>query len=180
MSMVSHAFVFTWIDYFILIVITASTLISLLRGFISEAISLVTWIIAAVVAFKFSHPLSDKFAGMIHSSSLRFVISFIILFLIILIVGSIINHFLGLMIRSSGLSGTNRVLGMVFGFARGVLLIAIFILFAGMTSLAREPWWQSSYFIPYFHGLVAWLQQFIPQHLNGMSHYFSNAKAGGS
>jgi membrane protein required for colicin V production len=177
-ALTTHALSFGWVDYFILIVILFSTLISLMRGFISEAISLLTWIIAAVVAFKFTHFLSDLLSRMIHNPSLRFMISFIILFIVILIIGSILNHFLAVMIRSSGLSSTNRVLGMIFGFARGVLLIAIFILFAKMTSIVREPWWQSSALIPYFHSLVAWLQQFIPVHFNNMSHYFSNVKGG--
>lgn len=177
-SVTPHVLAFGYVDYFIIVIILASTLISLLRGFTSEAVSLLTWIIAAIFAFKLSHPLSDRLAGMIHTPSVRFLVSFLILFIIVLIIGSIINHFFGMLIKSTGLSGTNRLLGMIFGFARGVLLVAIFILFANMTSIVREPWWQSSYLIPLFDGLVAWLQQFIPNHFNGMSHYFANPKAG--
>ncbi len=173
-----HALSFTWVDYFIVIVIVFSTLISLMRGFISEAISLLTWIIAVILAFKFSQVLSDRLAGMIHNPSVRFFVSFIIVFLIVLILGSIISHLLSSLVRSTGLSGTNRLLGTVFGFARGILLVAIFILFAGMTSVVRESWWQSSYLIPYFHDIVAWLQQFIPNHFPSMSHYFARPQVG--
>lgn len=177
-QLATHAF--NWVDYFIVAVIVFSTLISLLRGFISEAISLLTWIVAAVVAFKSASSVGNLLSGWIHSSSLRLIIGFAIVFIIILIIGSLINHFLGVFIKSTGLSGTNRLLGMVFGFARGILLIAIFILFAKMTSAAKEQWWLSSQLIPYFQGISGWLQQFIPSHFNNMSHYFSNPKAGSS
>lgn len=179
-TLTHHALSFTWIDYVIVGVILFSTLISLLRGFIAEAISLVTWIIAAIVAFKFAHALTDRFAGFIHNPSIRFFVIFVGLFLLVLIIGSIVNHLLAMAVRSTGLSGTNRILGMIFGFARGILLVAIFILFAGMTSVVREPWWQSSYLIPYFHGIVAWLQQFIPNHVENLSHYFAKPEAGGA
>lgn len=180
MNTVVHAFSFTWVDYFIIVVILFSTLISLMRGFSAEAISLFTWVVAVIVAFKFTRALGDLLSGLIHNSSLRFIVSFIILFILIMIIGTVINHILGAMIKNSGLSSTNRILGMLFGFARGVLLIAIFILFAKMTSVIREAWWQSSALIPYFHGLVNWLQQFIPDHFNNVSHYFSTPKGGAS
>jgi membrane protein required for colicin V production len=165
-----HAF--NLADYFILAVILFSTLISLMRGFISEAISLLTWIIAAVIAFKSAIRVGNLLINFIHSPSLRLIIAFVFVLIIILIIGSIINHFLGAVIRSSGLSGTNRLLGMIFGFARGVLLIAILILFARMTSVAKEPWWITSQLIPYFQGLTNWLQQIIPLQFNNMSHFF--------
>lgn len=169
---------FNWADYSIIAVVVFSTLISLMRGFISEAISLLTWIVAAVVAFKLAGPMGHLLSSMIHSASLRLIISFVIVLIIILIVGSIINHFLGVFIKSTGLSGTNRILGMVFGFARGILLVAILILFARTTSAVKDAWWYQSQLIPHFYGLVNWLQQFIPLHFNNMSHYFANPKRG--
>lgn len=167
-----------WVDYFIIGVILFSTLISLMRGFISEAISLFTWIIAFLVAFQSAKPMGNLFSGVIHSPSVKIIIGFMIVFIIILIIGSLINHFIGVLVKSTGLSGTNRLLGMIFGFARGVLLIAIFILFAEMTSVVREVWWHQSHLIPYFQGVANWLQQFIPDHVNNVSHYFTKSKVG--
>lgn len=169
---------FNWADYFIIGVILFSTLISLMRGFIAEAFSLLIWIIAAIVAFKSAASVGNLMSRIIHTPSLRLIIGFVLVFVLILILGSLINHFLAVFVQSTGLSGTNRLLGMIFGFARGVLLIAIFILFAKTTSVVRDPWWQSSHLIPYFQGIATWLQQFIPVHLNNFSHYFAKPQAG--
>lgn len=168
-----------FIDYFIIAIILFSTLISLIRGFISEAVSLLTWIIAAIIAFRSAASVGHLFSSLIHNPSIRLIIGFIIVFIIILIIGSIINHFLVAFIRSTGLSGPNRLLGMIFGFTRGVLLIAIFILFAQATSVVRENWWLTSQLIPYFQGITRWLHQIIPGHFYQMSH-FLNHKAGTS
>ncbi len=151
-----------------------------MRGFIAEAISLLTWIVATVVAFQSAGRVGMLLSRLIHTPSLRLIIGFLIVFILILIIGSVINHFLGVFISSTGLSGTNRILGMIFGFARGVLLIAIFILFAKMTSAVKESWWQASQLIPYFYSVSDWLQQFIPLHVNGFSHYFAKPQPGSS
>lgn len=171
-----HAITLAVVDYFIIAVILFSTLISFFRGFLAEAMSLLIWVLAAVVAFKFTASLSNMLSGVIHTPSARYIASFILLFVLILIFGSIVNHFLAAFIKSTGLSGPNRLLGMIFGFGRGILLIAIFILFAEMTSVVRDPWWQASVFIPYFKGIVNWLHQFIPSHFNNVGHYFANSR----
>jgi membrane protein required for colicin V production len=151
-------------DYFIIAVVFISTLISLMRGFISEAISLLTWVVAAIVAFQAAPAVAEFLSGFVHNTSLRVIIGFLIVFLIIIIIGAVINHFLSVFVLSTGLSGTNRLLGMIFGFARGVLLIAIFILFATYTSLPKERWWHASQLIPYFLGITDWLKELIFTH----------------
>lgn len=178
MNTMSHAL--NWADYIIIGIMVFSTLTSILRGFISEAISLVTWIIAAIIALKFMHPLSIYLQNLIRTPSLRLLVAFIIIFILIIIIGSIINHFLSIFVKNTGLSGTNRLLGMIFGFARGILLISIFILFAKMTSLTRSPWWQGSQLIPYFLNIASWLEQLIPAQLTSMFHLFLTPKAGNS
>jgi membrane protein required for colicin V production len=169
-----------WADYVIIFIILFSTIISLMRGFLAEAISLLTWIVAAVIGFKLALPIANLLSNLVHAPSLRLIIGFLAVFIVILIIGSLVNHFLGVFVRTNGLSGTNRLLGIIFGFARAIILIAIFLLFAKTTSVVKENWWQTSQLIPYFHGIISWLQQFIPLHFNSMSHYFSNPKLGNS
>jgi membrane protein required for colicin V production len=158
-------------DYFIIAVILFSTLISLMRGFISEAISLFVWIIAFLIAFRSAEPISRLLSGILQTPSVRLLVAFLLVFIVILIIGSLINRLLSIFIRSTGLLGTNLLLGMIFGFARGILLIAIFILFAEMTSVVKDPWWHSSQLIPYFQGVTNWLRQFIPTYFDNISHY---------
>jgi membrane protein required for colicin V production len=162
---------FNWADYFIIAIIFISTVISLMRGFTSEALSLIIWIIAAVIAFKGAPSVGKFFSNIVQTASIRFLIGFVAIFIIILIMGAVINHLMGIFVLSTGLSGTNRLLGMVFGFGRGILLIAIFILFARSTSLVRDTWWQSSQLIPHFRETTNWLHQFLPEHLNHFSSF---------
>jgi membrane protein required for colicin V production len=169
-----------WTDYIIIAIITISTLISLMRGFTSEAVSLLTWIIAVIIAFKFSGMVSGFLSNMIKTPSVRLIISFVLLFICILIFGAILNYFFTVFVNKTGLSSTNRLLGMVFGFARGVLLVAIFILFARFTSVIKDPWWSSAQLIPYFQGISDWLQRFVPNKLIGVSHYIANTPTTGT
>jgi len=158
-----------WADYAIIGIVLISIVISLMRGFLRESVSLITWIVAFFVAYKFSVPLGDLFSTKIATPTLRLVFSFIILFVLILIVGGLINHLIYTMVEKTGLSGTDRLLGVIFGSARGILLVAVLILLANYTTFAKDPWWTASQLIPQFKSLVTWLQNFLPQQYNQIS-----------
>jgi membrane protein required for colicin V production len=171
---------FNWLDYIIIGIIVFSILVSLMRGFLSEAVSLLIWILAIIIALKFSAAISNLLAGIIHQPKIRVIISFILILVIVLVIGSIINHFLGLFVKTTGLSGPNRLLGMVFGLARGVLLVAILLLFAKTTSVVKNPIWHESQLIPHFQEIADWLAQLIPQQVNHISHYFGKSQTTGN
>lgn len=151
-----------WIDFSIIGIIGISVLISLMRGFVREAISLLTWIIAFVVAFKFCGALANLFASFIQTPFLRLILSFALLFIIVLVLGALINFLMGELITHSGLGGADRFLGMLFGFLRGVLLAGVLILLVSITTLVNETYWQKSVLIPYFQVLVSWMRAFLP------------------
>lgn len=154
---------FNWVDYTICVLIVFSTLISFSRGFVKEAISLIVWVGAFWVAYTFYETFATQFLGSIESPGIRAPIAFLILFVAVLIVGAIINHMISLLVYSTGLSGTDRVLGLVFGFARGVLLVAVLVLAASMTEIPKNTWWVHSQLIPKFEGIVSWLRNILPK-----------------
>lgn len=153
---------FNWVDYFIIGVLVISTLVSLLRGFIKEAVSLATWIAGFWVAFTFTNRLAYALEPHIHSIPLRIAISFGGLFIATLIIGAMFNFLISLLIEKTGLSGTDRVLGVFFGFARGVLFIAVIILIVSTTVYIQEDLWKKSVLIPHFHVVVDWLRSIVP------------------
>lgn len=161
-----------WVDYSIVGIIVVSALISLVRGFVREAISLATWIIAVWVAIRFSPLLVKALASQIETPSLRSIIAFVVLFLAVLIIGGLINYLFSQLVERTGLSGTDRILGLIFGIARGVLLIGVLVLLGNMTDLPKDPWWSKSQLIPQFQGLAQWLHGFVPKEINQLSEAF--------
>ena len=152
----------TWPDYAILGILAISLLVGLLRGFIKEVFSLVVWVAAFVIAYRFA----DDVAGLMETSvtlpSARTAIGFIGLFILVLVIGGLVNYLLGRLVESTGLSGTDRLLGGVFGIFRGVAVVVAAILVMGFTPLPADPWWKESRLIKSFMPLVDWSVEFLP------------------
>lgn len=151
-----------WVDYAILAIIGASVLISLWRGFTKEALSLAGWVIAAWVALSFADNLQALLEPHISVPSLRLIVAFAILFIVTLFLAGLVNYLAGQVIKKTGLSGTDRMVGIFFGIARGILVVAVLVLIGGMTPLPQDPWWGESQFMHYFQDMAIWMRQFLP------------------
>ena len=136
-----------WIDWVIIALITVSTLISLKRGFVKEALSLVTWIGAFILARTFHPQMQSLLESTVETPLVRLIAAFAILIFGTLIVGAIINNMIGHLVRATGLSATDRVLGMGFGLLRGLVVVIVAIAFTRYTPLAQDTWWRSSIMI---------------------------------
>lgn len=159
-----------WTDYIIIGVLTISVLIGLWRGLISEVLALAIWIVAFWVAWAFGPVVAAHFEHIIELPSARIIVGYGICFVTVLILGALLRFVIGKLIQSTGLSGTDRLLGMIFGFARGVLLVTLLVFLVGFTAFTRDPWWQQSTLLPRFQHVAAWLEQRVPpsvrDHLN--------------
>ncbi|WP_036826790.1 CvpA family protein, partial [Photobacterium sanctipauli] len=137
-----------WIDYVILGVIGFSALVSLIRGFVKEALSLVIWFAAFFVASNFYPQLAAHFTNF-QDEMLRNGSAIAALFIATLIVGAVVNYVIGQLVHKTGLSGTDRVLGIVFGGVRGVLIVAAVLFFIdAFTGFSDADWWKQSQLIP--------------------------------
>ncbi|MGB3622803.1 CvpA family protein [Ketobacter sp. MCCC 1A13808] len=160
-------------DYLIIGCILISMALSLHRGFTVEALSLATWVAAFIVARLFSVPLAVVFSQWIELPSARQPIAFILLFVATLIVGALIKHLVKHLVQATGLSGTDRVLGSVFGLLRGSLLVVIALaVLSRMTQMPLDPWWKQSILIPHFLMVEEWtaeMGQLLWHNLMGIS-----------
>lgn len=134
----------TWLDYTVLGVLCVSVAWGVWRGLVREVISILGWIIAFLAANLFAGPLGEVLPQAIPTPELRLVAAFVGVFVVALIVTSLLGLLLAKAVHAVGLEALDRVLGGVFGIARGLLIVLAAALMAGLTALPREPAWRES------------------------------------
>jgi membrane protein required for colicin V production len=136
-------------DYVVIAAVALSAIVGAVRGFLREAIALGTWLVALFVAWHFSDLIEPHLGGVLAASYVRpWAARVIIVALIVLLgagLGAIVSHY----VRLSIFSGMDRFLGLLFGAARGVVLIGVFVILGQLLKLNGEIWWRHSMLIPY-------------------------------
>jgi len=153
----------SWPDYAILAVIAISVLVGALRGFIKEVFSMLVWAAAFLVAYHYAGDVAAMMENSVTLPSARTAMGFTGLFVAVLLVGGLLNYLLGRLVVTTGLSGTDRLLGGVFGAVRGLALIVAVLLVAGFTPIPADPWWKASQSVQRLMPLVNWAAEFLPE-----------------
>ncbi len=136
-------------DLILLIVILLSAVMGLFRGLVKETLSLVAWLAAFLLAMYLSPRLAENYAGTFGGFTVARVIFFVAIFAVTLIISSLVQWLLGKLLESTGLSGTDRFLGFLFGSVRGVMVCIVGLI--ALRGFAEDAhWWQSSTLIPEF------------------------------
>jgi membrane protein required for colicin V production len=131
----------TWLDYALLGVIVISIAWGIWRGLVREVISLVGWIIAFLAANLLAGPLGEALPESWARADVRVLVAFVGIFIVALVITSLAGLLLGKILKAVGLGGIDRVLGGVFGLARGLVIAVAFALVAGLTPLPKQPVW---------------------------------------
>jgi membrane protein required for colicin V production len=150
-----------WADYCIIAVLVLSVLMGLWRGFIGEVLALACWVAAFWVAWLFGPRLAASFTA-VDTPSVRLLLGYAICFIAVLIAGALVSFLMRKLISGSGLSGSDRLLGMVFGLLRGLALVTLLVFILGFTPLPRDGWWQQSRLMPTFQDGARWLSAQLP------------------
>lgn len=152
-----------WADYTILGILLVSTVVSLFRGFIKEVFSLLVWIAAVYAALQAAGPLAVQLENVIEVPSVRVIIAFVGVFLVVLALGGLITYLLGRLVESTGLSGSDRLFGALFGALRGVAIVLVAVIVAGFTPFVKDPWWAESMLLPEMERMATRLVEFFPE-----------------
>ena len=114
-------------DWFILVVLVASGLISFSRGFTKEFLSLFLWVAAFIAAISLEYLATPKINEYIGNPEISKLLSYVVVFIVFIFIGGILIKFISKIIKWSGASGFDRFLGVLFGLIRG--LIVLFVIF---------------------------------------------------
>ena len=137
------------VDYILIVLIAISGVVGVLRGFIREALSVLVWILALWGAARYGGQLGPLHSGVIEEPALQLWAGRTLAFVAILFAGSLLGWLVGYLIRNSAVTGTDRVLGLLFGLVRGALAIILVVLVLEQGGFASESWWRGSKLIPY-------------------------------
>lgn len=165
------------IDIVIVTIIALSVVTGLLRGFVKELIALCVWILAIWLAFKYSANVSLWLQPYIKDKTARTAVAFVMILLGAIVAGGLCNAILSFILHRSGLSGTDRLLGMGFGFIRGVFIVALLMLVVKIADIPYQSYVDQSRLYARFNPLVDWLTGFMPGFIKQAKMYDKDSSA---
>ena len=148
-------------DYLVIAAVVLSAAVGAVRGFLRESIALGTWLVALFVAWHFSDMIEPHLGGLLGASYVRPWAARVIIVALILLFGAGLGALIGHYVRLSIFSGMDRLLGFVFGAARGVVLIGVFVILAQLLKLDGEIWWRHSMLLPYGDSVASGLRALV-------------------
>lgn len=151
-----------WVDYAILFIVGLSMMTGLIRGFVRELIALCIWVSAIWIGYHYSSEVSPYLRSYLEDNMLRQIASFVLLMLGTVLVGSILSSILSFILSRSPLKGTDRLLGMAFGFVRGTFIVALLIGVIHLTSLASDSEFRNAPIYLRFQPISTWMFSLMP------------------
>jgi membrane protein required for colicin V production len=148
-------------DYLVIAAILISAAVGSVRGFLREAIALVTWVVALFVAWHFSDLIAPHLGGLLSGSPVATWAARVIIVALLLLLGAGIGVVVAHFVRLSIFSGMDRFLGLVFGAFRGFVLLGVFVILAQVLRLDGERWWRQSVLMPYGESVANGLRAVI-------------------
>jgi len=158
-------------DVVIAVAIVISIGVGIFRGFVKEAISIVTLLVAIWAAMNFGAYAGRWSESWVESEGLQLWVGRILVFIVILIVGGLVGWAFSRLVRLSALNGTDRSLGALFGFCRGALLLGVFIIGGQLASFDQDNWWRNSKLIPYGTAVADWIRVMAPKGVDLLQNY---------
>jgi len=134
----------TLVDITVIVIVGLSLLVSLIRGLVREVLALAAWIVAFLAANLLAAPIAPWLPDAMPSEELRLLAAFSCVFIVVLLAMSVLAMLASKLVKSAGLGLEDRLLGGAFGLARGLLVVMVIVLLAGLTSLPHQPVWRNA------------------------------------
>jgi membrane protein required for colicin V production len=134
----------TLFDLVVVIIVGLSVLLSLIRGLVREVLALAAWVVAFLAANVLSSQIAPWMPEALPNDELRLLAGFLCVFVGVLIAMSVLAILASKLVKSAGLGVEDRLLGGMFGLARGLMVVMIIVLLAGLTSLPRQAVWRNA------------------------------------
>jgi len=163
----------TVFDFVVIGVVLLSLAIGAWRGVVSEILALVAWVMAFLAARTWATPaggwlatgLADPLAKPLAEPLMQQVVGFVAIFVAVLILFALARWMVSLLLRAVGLAPLDRVLGSLFGIARGVLVVWVGVLLAGLTAQPQQQWWRQAVLAPPLETAVLAAKPWLPPDL---------------
>ena len=149
-------------DLVLLAVIGGSALLGLMRGFIGVLASLVAWLLAGWVAFRFGARVAMLLAGDGQPGAGELLAGYSLSFIGVIVFVGLVAWMVRKLVHAVGLSGVDRALGLAAGLARGGLVACLLVLLMGFTAMPRDGSWQGSQVVPVLLPGAQWLRGWLP------------------
>ena len=153
----------TVFDYIFIAIVVLSSAVGMWRGFVSEVIALLAWVVALIAAWVYSSQVAEMLAGWIVEPAWRQVAAFALIFVSVLLLAAILRFLLRELLRAAGLGPADRFFGTLFGLARGLAIAFVLVLLGGLVGMAREPWWAEALFAPPLETAVVAAKPWLPE-----------------
>jgi membrane protein required for colicin V production len=148
-------------DYWVVAIVLLSAIIGLMRGFLREAVAVVSLLLALFIAWHIGPKLAPHLGGLLADESVRPWAARAILLLVVLFIGSIVGVLIAHFVRLSIFMGTDRFLGFTLGAVRAGIVLGVLVIICQLLRLDDEGWWRESRLIPYAERIAEGLRTLV-------------------
>lgn len=144
------------IDIGILVIVFASILLAFWKGFVQQAISLAGWVVALLAARLLAKELAPLFASIFADQKFQLAAAYVVITVVVLLATKVVSSAFGTLVQKIGLGYLDRLLGVVFGGLRGVIIVVLLVAVFSLTGLRESAAWQESKLMPYMEQIRDW------------------------
>lgn len=137
------------LDICFLVILASSILLAFWKGFIQQFVSLAGWIVAFLAARLLAGEVAPIFERFFSDAALQLVAAYVVIILVVMLATKVVSAGLSGLAQKIGLGKLDRVLGILFGGLRGLVIIVLGVAIASLTELRHHDLWQESQLMPF-------------------------------